>query len=396
MRRLIRPVALLLVLLTLGGCWSRREINDLGLITTVGIDLSDEGLIQVTISIAQPAAGGGGKGKQTPAAERPKILMTKEGRSVTEALRLIELAAPRQLNLTHTEAILLGERLVERGIDTYVDYLLREPQIRLNAHLMILRGSPITALLEADPIMENLQSQALTEMEINQAGLTVTLREFFVARATDHQAPIVPVIELQPHRSQEREAPSLYPELVGAAIMKGNRVVAYLDRQQIRGAMWLKGRARGAVITLPCPGEEPAPELFISLRVLRAGHGVQPQWDGDSFAFTVRLNADVRITEMHCAVDLDSPAELAELRRRAELAVVERLSSMLAESQAAQADPFEFGDQVRVGFPGLWEQVGGKRWGKTWADAELQVQARFRVEHTGTAKNPAHLDLHKE
>ncbi|WP_255600847.1 hypothetical protein [Lysinibacillus sp. K60] len=47
-------ILLLSVLLLLGGCWNKRELNELAIVTAVGVDKSDE-LFEISVQIVNPS-----------------------------------------------------------------------------------------------------------------------------------------------------------------------------------------------------------------------------------------------------------------------------------------------------------------------------------------------------
>lgn len=375
-----RPAAALLVVcLLLSGCWSRRELNDTGVVVGLGIDRTEDGLLAVTMVVAAPAGVSADRRQEGKQANKHKILLRREGRTITEALRLAELAASRKLITHHVQIVLFGERLVSQGIDTVLDYLFRSTEIRLYTHPFVVRGTSVDTVLAAEPLMETLQSQALREMAAMRVGLEMSLKEVFVARATQYRAPMMPVVGMRPHPTSEQGATAFEPELTGTAVIAKNRLALFLDKGETRAILWLRGTTRNAVITIPC---RDAPERYASLRVASAGRDILPRWDGRRIAFQVRLRAALRLTEMQCDGDVRDPDVLHWLESAAAQAVADRVKAVIKRTQSIPADPFEFGEHVRALMPGLWPSLGGARWPRVWADTPVDVVARMSVRQS--------------
>lgn len=66
MRRLVVLVLLVITLFTTG-CWDLKEIEDLGLVTGIGVDTAPRGKIELWVQVLNPrVVGGGVRGAITP------------------------------------------------------------------------------------------------------------------------------------------------------------------------------------------------------------------------------------------------------------------------------------------------------------------------------------------
>ncbi len=85
MKKGICVILCVAALLSLPGCWSRREPKTLALVNSVIYDLDDSGGYEVTVEIINPSAESGirdsGSGKN------PNITVTSRGESLPEAIR---------------------------------------------------------------------------------------------------------------------------------------------------------------------------------------------------------------------------------------------------------------------------------------------------------------------
>ncbi|MFB5084879.1 Ger(x)C family spore germination protein [Symbiobacterium thermophilum] len=380
-----RVAALLLLLPLLTGCWGRLELADLALVIALGVDLADNGLYEFTFGIVGPPVSHMKNAPQGDAGIPSRIVVTQRGRSFAGVLREIELRLPRRINLTHTLVVFIGERLAEHGLGDALDFVLRAPEFRLQGLIVMVRGGPVRTLLETEPLMENLQTKALTEIAKAHIGLEVRLWEFFSARATTYRAPLLPVIELMESPDTGAKGQRYAARLGGAAVLRGDRVALYLDAREVRAIKWLRGRGRDGVITVPC-GDEPGPES-VSFRVVQAGHRVRLHRGGKP-AFAVALRGRLRVTEMQCPRPLVEPQVHEQLVQRAEAELRDLMEQVIAKLQEAGVDPVFFGEHVRALRPGLWRTVGEERWGETWREVPVTVSVDLRLHTTGLMRNP--------
>jgi len=379
-----RAAVLLLLLPLLTGCWSRLELNDLALVLALGIDLVEEGVYEITVGVAGPgAANAGDESDIRPA----RIILTERGSSFAGVLREIELRLPRRLNLTHTLVVFIGERLAEHGLGNTLDFILRAPEFRLQGLILLVRGGPVRTLLETEPLMESMQTRALMEIVQARIGLEIRLWEFFAARATTYRAPMVPVVELLETADIGQKGRQRYvTRLGGAAVLRGDRVVGYLNAHEVRAIKWLRGHGRDGVIIVPC-GEEPGPE-HASFRIIQADPRVRMHVQGNKPAFTVMLRGRLRVTEMQCARPIRDRQVHEQLIERAEAEVRDLVIRVIHKLQAAGVDPLMFGEQARALRPALWRTIGEENWGETWREVPVTVSVDLRLQTTGLMSDP--------
>jgi len=381
-----RVAALLLLLPLLSGCWSRRELNDMALVISLGIDVVEPGVNEVTLAVAGPGAAGGASQQEGNSSQPRRIVVTERGRSFAGILREIELRLPRRVNLTHTLLVVVGERLVEQGLGDTLDFILRAPEVRLQGMIMMVRGAPVRVLLNTEPLMEALQNKALTEIAQARIGLEMRLWEFFSALATDYRAAMLPVVELIESPDAAARGERYVSRLAGVAILRSDRVATYLDAQEVRVIKWLRGHGRDGVITVPC-GEEPGDEI-ISFRITEASARTRAALQGNQPAYTLAFRGKLRVSEMDCPRSLMQENVQAQLVARAEAEVHDLVTRVLGKLQAAEVDPLFFGEWVRALHPRVWRTVGGENWGKTWRESPVTVTVNLELETTGLMSDP--------
>lgn len=382
-RRLLAFLTAAALLLT--GCWSRREVNDLGAVTTLGIDQLENGKMEVIMGIPLPAgAPTGGKG-QASTARRGRVILRREGATIGEAIRMAELASPRRIGLDHSQIVLFGERFARNGVNSLLDYLLRSPQVRLSARVLLVEGATPAELMETEPLMRPTHAESLRELLSTRAGLTMTLKEFFIARSTNYTSPIIPIIRVEPHPTSEEGVGANELELAGAAVFKGDRAAVFLDQSSVRAAVWLIAEARDAIITAPCPAGGPG---MVSAKVARAGRSIKPVWDGRRLSFDVTLSGEVSLTDLQCHLNLVDPEALVSIQTALKKDLTGRIAGALRDLQANEVDPYGFGELVRAQFPALWRQVGEERWLKTWATVPIRVHPDVTVVHLNMTSAP--------
>ena len=119
-------LCLLLPLLTLAGCWDRREPSLLGVVTAVAFDFDPQtGLLQVIAQVANPLGIGGGNGADQSGGgggNNPFWVVETSGHTIYEAIKKTEQVSTRKLIWSHLEAVLFSEAMAREGLRPVLDY----------------------------------------------------------------------------------------------------------------------------------------------------------------------------------------------------------------------------------------------------------------------------------
>src|SRR5690606_17351958 len=108
----------LVFLVFTGGCWDRRELENLAVVVGIGINLAPEGEgYEVSSQIVRAAQiqspGGSGSGDEEL---RPFWILRSRGPTVFEAIRNATLQSSRRLFLSHNQVLVINEAVAREGL----------------------------------------------------------------------------------------------------------------------------------------------------------------------------------------------------------------------------------------------------------------------------------------
>ena len=123
---------LLLLCLCLCGCGNYRELNQIAIITGIGIDKKD-GEYEISLLIANA-----GKSETTPKeGESQPTVYSGKGESLVEATKEVDRKTPKQLYFGHVNVVLISEKIAKEGFLNVADWLLRNPESRKKFYLLM-------------------------------------------------------------------------------------------------------------------------------------------------------------------------------------------------------------------------------------------------------------------
>ena len=160
MRRITALLLAGLAALTLTGCRRgpgllpyAREIEDMELMQTLGVDAAGEGQVEVTAS----------SGSGDPAEGAATVVSGQAG-TISAAVLGMQGEGSSYLYFGHVGQLLLGEELARQGVEPALDYILRDVETRLDTALYLVRGGTagkaITAAGEDGSAADRLEALA--------------------------------------------------------------------------------------------------------------------------------------------------------------------------------------------------------------------------------------------
>ena len=177
--KLILILCILSILLTcLCGCYDAHSIENLAYATAIGLDVSEDNILSLTLQFSIPSSSSDSGSSQSSKADSITVQCT----SINSGISLINNHISNEVNLSHCKVIVISEELAEQGLADYVDTLANNIEIRPDCSVVISRGSAKHFIESAPPSVENLivryYQVALNSTEYTGYTPSITLTDF--------------------------------------------------------------------------------------------------------------------------------------------------------------------------------------------------------------------------
>lgn len=387
-----RTAWLLIVIITTiiaTGCWDNLDLERRALVLGTAIDLAPKGEgqrkdDQVEVTMEMPIlrlmaakGGGGGGGRNGAAKELPTWRLTLSGLTVDEAISKAATRAERRLFLGHQKVIIMGEELARRQkITEVLDFWPRHSEGYL-ATTILLSAGPARDLLAAQPKFAQSVSMFLYEQ---------SERQFRTSRFVKHNlADIIAAVAAgrdilisQAALVPGQGAPEL--QVSGTGIIKGGKLVGWLNPTETQAAAWITGEFKGGdILALSVP------ELarMISLKLYKLDTNVRPQFAGDRLSMAVNLDIQADITEKIGGPSALKAQELQQVEERAGMEIKQRIQQLVTKlQQEYQADTLGFGRKIEQRDPRRWESIKDN-WRQVFTQMPVVVEVKVSIRHVG-------------
>jgi len=394
----VRPFALALVLIlvsvTVVGCWDSVELEKRAIVAGAGVDKADgPGLLRVTVQTIRAAAVK--PESSSKAGSQPAVtVFSGTGYSIGDATANLRMVIGKTIFQTETEVVVMGEALARESIDRVIDFYERNREPSRRLYLLIAK-SKAREVLETEVSTNRIWAFGIGALAKSAASYgkapSVELGQFLAAIESKTTAPVIAGVEvIQTGESQGATetgaaVPSKEVKVSGTAVFQKYRLIGWLDETETRGMLWIAGKVQCGVIVIPTPGQPDSP---VAVSVTRASSEIIPEVGPDGIpSITVRVKAEGGVETMADERDLTQPAVIRQLEAQEGAAIELEVSAALATARALNADVFGFGEAIHRKFPKEWRRLEPE-WDSVFPPLEVNVVVEVKIRHTGTVNKP--------
>lgn len=382
MKRVVSVLLLIAIMSTaLAGCWSRRELDTLAIVSAMGIDKSEEeGKYSIAYQIIQPNELKGSSSPDSSSASSKGVwVLTSTGYTLMDAARKATMQSDRRLFFPQNKVIVIGEELARQGIGPLLDFLTRDPEHRRLSWLLVAKGKAHD-IISAKHEQENIPAQAIDNMikssTATSMAVKVNLNEFIKNLSTPGSDPVACRIEM----IQDNEAKTHKMRLTGASVFKKDKLVGFLDQNETRGLNWILGKVVSGVILVKSPMDE---NKDVAIEIIRASSKIIPEILDDEIKITVEIEEEGNVAEDLSDIDFTSSEMLYELEKRKAQVIKNEIQAVLEKAQREwSVDIFGFGKAVRKKYPKKWKTLQTK-WQDLLPEVDVEIKVKAKIRTSG-------------
>jgi spore germination protein KC len=389
--KLCRILLFILLIICLSGCWDSAELQDLSIVSGIGIDKGEDNVenrYRATVQIIDPTqiAGGqqGGKVQSSPV-----TTMSATGSTLKEALRKISHKAPSELFFPHVQVMLIGEELAKEGILDLFDAFERDPHFRVLFPILIVRDHTAEDALKVTTSLKTIPSSKIVESLESSKEIW---GEYPVSRADQVIAKLkegnlgIAGIQINGDVEKGNKTTNMQQisqdtkiELKGLALMKDGKIKKWLENNRARGVMWITNELKRTVMSLDCPKKKDA----IAIEIARANSDIKIEINNDKPVINLTINTEGSISETQCSLELNKNKTINELNKQLSIEIKEEVMSTLKSAQEEKSDIIGFGDYINIEDKQYWKKIEKKWEEEIFPETEINVHVHAAIRRTG-------------
>jgi spore germination protein KC len=378
----------------LSGCWDRQELQDLDIVSAIGIDKggnNPENRYLVTVQVINEGqiATAGGQGGKTSAA--PVTTYSAKGSTIEEAIRKIAAQSPQELFFPHIQLMVIGEELArKKGIQELFDWIERDSQFRTLFPVLIVRNNTAKTILQIVTPLEDLPSAKIVgglESTTKTWGESASTRADQVIKQLEGEetANLMGVqITGNPEKGNkltnvQQISPETTIAIKGLAIFKKGKLKKWLDGDAARGAILINNELKRTIIDLNCEKEKKG----IAVDIMRSKTKIKGEIKNNKPVIQIEVRTEGHISEVHCSIDLSTYTTIEKLEDQMKKEIKEEVMLAINEAKKQKTDIFRFDEYINRENPKFWKKIKKKWNDEIFPETEINVNVQAFIRRSG-------------
>jgi spore germination protein KC len=379
-------ISIISIMFIITSCWDQVELDDLSILSGVGIDEGTEDKYAVTMQVIlhrelKIQSQTGKRGEQKPT---QNILV--EGDSLIEVNRNLTLQSGRVGYWSHVKVIVIGEALAEAGIENIIDIIERDPEIRQQTYLLVAKGTASEILAAESIDLEIVQAYNISDMvekTTNNANVVaVDIHDYLLQTSTEVSAGYMTGIE---KISETTDANANNIQLTDTGIFKENKLIGWFNEDETRGLLWTLGEVNEAIEKINYPTSDDT----VFFKILDSNSSIEVAFTEDNSEIekiVVSVEVEANIAESNKKVDLTKAEEFTQLETKASESIAEKIRQSIDKGQDLNADVFGFSNAINRSNPSIYKEIV-PYYDAIFPAIPIEINVEVAIERTGLISN---------
>lgn len=320
MKKLLLIIFTLFILLLSSGCYNYKEINEMAIVSSIGIDKDDK--TNKYIVSAQIM-----NSKESEDSEDSQIIVyTKEGNTIHEALRSMTLESPRKLYGNHLSKIVLSEEVAKEGIDNVLDTFNRLTEVRNEFIITVVKDNKASDVLKVLTSTETIPAEYVKlslKIADETSGLTYTtkLDEFISLYLKKGIDPVVPVLKIEKKAKKGTTTDNITTTdpiskivINNLAVANNGKLETYLNTKEVIGYNFLRNQIQKMIIPVKCDNDN----NYASIAILNNKTKSNVSKKDNNYSINFNIKSEAIITEYNCKSNLKNEDVIENLEKNTE------------------------------------------------------------------------------
>lgn len=388
-RRIAVILLLPVLLISNTGCWGKTELNEIGIVTTTGVDMEPDGSIRITVMSVQPEGLA-----NAPLVRSMTWIGTATGADLVNAAKNLRSTAVKKLSWIHNNIIIIGQEAAKNKMTEVVDFFSRNREIRFSNYILVAGGRAFDMMQTPPDLHRDLPTEILGIIRnLNEwsKSYVSNAKEFLISYAERCGDLVTGKIWYMNEKMNtfstdrenyeklylnDRKLPIAYME--GCAVFRQGSMVGWLDGPETRGFLWITGKIKpGAIIAAGKSGMLAMENIFSST-------SIDIKEDDGGFKAVVKVDVRGTLMEQTTKDDIRKPEVMQKVEDDFSVVIKSEMEKAVDKLQKQyNVDVFRFGLQLNRQHPQEWKRVE-KDWENTaFSRLKVEYDVHVTIERTG-------------
>ncbi|GEN54884.1 Ger(x)C family spore germination protein [Halobacillus faecis] len=368
----------LIILILLTGCWDIKEIEDVGIVTGMGLDVDEEKdelrmINQYVVPGKIPTQQSSSQHQSAPYQN-----ISQSGKTFFEIIRNNSLESNRPPNYTHLKSILASTALFEKErADQVIDLFIRDHEFRRTTPVFITK-EPVLEVLSTNPTKELFPAIQIKSLSENYHKNNSNPKNLSIGDMSQHisekKSFLIPGITLEEGHIKSSGA--------GIIEAESSHYVGWIDVEDMEGIRYMHDNVQGGFIYLD---EELIDEGPIILEIKGSNSKFKTKTSGDQLEMTIQVKMSTVLAEDwgigRNVYNKGWKKEIEDAANKVIKGKVERVLQLA--QQEYQIDFLNVSGWIQIHEPKYWEEHE-KEWNELFPDMNFKVEVTTEITDFGT------------
>ncbi|MDG5472124.1 Ger(x)C family spore germination protein [Jeotgalibacillus sp. ET6] len=380
-------------LLLLGGCSGRNELNELLILTGMGVDVGENNTVIVTFQAVNPKAQAGGDAGGGGASQAQSYTFESEGEDIIEAVFNASDILSRKLFFSHMSSLLISEEFArERGIHEVSDFLERHYELRDSYLLFIIKETTAAAILNTFTPLDTSSTkniESLTKVTGGTLSLKdgTTLENTIRWRFGDDRDPVVMGVE-KVNKQESSTNTEVLNEIEGNKSSLRLTGLALFDKDYLVDWLSMKDSIAWAIVTkeskdvksymVKCPDGQGTIGFLLKEIEVKA----QPKIVDEQLNYSIELEGHINLQGMACTIKLSTEQGVNELQTIINEEMKNTIQTAVTNAKESQLDYYGIKNLLSKNQPNEWKQMKDD-WSSLYENMVIEMDVNFYLESPG-------------
>jgi spore germination protein KC len=371
LKKVILAFISLILLISVTGCWNYSEVDDIAIVSGVGIDKGkSEGELAVTVEIVDTKKGS--KSNQSGIK-----MLTLSGPTIFDIVRGMISITGEKLFWSHSKVIVISEELAREGVIRVIDWYNRDTETRSDVYIFVSKEKTAQEVISLSSVTESILAYELAQqMRIEKNTSTAPVVEIFdfidklEASGEYAMAPLIYIHEQNKIKNAR---------VSGTAIFNKDKMVGTISGDETKFMLFARDEIKGGVLPLNDEKGKPA----FSLEILSNRTKVKPVWNDGKLQMQINTVTQVGLDEVMAPKEFNDIDSKKVLEKRAGKELQQQILSVIHKVQKDyQADIFGFGELVHERMPENWKKIK-QNWRQEFTQLDVVVNSKVMIKISG-------------
>ncbi|MBT2700864.1 Ger(x)C family spore germination protein [Bacillus sp. ISL-40] len=384
----------LLISSLLTACWSKKELNEIAIVSAIGIDKSKDGYL-VSVQIVNPGEIAG----KTGTGRTEVIRFMKTGDTIFDAMRRLSTDVPRRIYVAHLREVVISEELAKDGIGKVLDVLSRHHEMRSDFFLTVAKESKAYDILNVQTALEkNPAAKISNALETSGKAWaptkTVTIDELITSIVSKGKEPVLTGVYVygnpesgSPFTNVQDVSPKTGLKIDSIGVFKSDKLIGWLNENESKGFNYITDNVQTSAVTFPCEDGK------ITIATTRSKTNVKGKMEKGKPKISINVTSEGNVGEVACKFDLSKPEKIKELNKKYKNSIKDKIDAAIKKVQEDyQSDIFGFGEVIHRADPKAWKRLQ-QNWDQEFAKLEVTVNVKAEIRQLGTITESFQKDI---